>query len=94
MRPKSTTRFKLMSFSVTIPLRIIHQTLTSPLTISLALKLALLGVLTLASGVFSILAVGAFWYSWGTGGAIEVEGWLRYGRVPPFLYRAAAQFLC
>jgi hypothetical protein len=49
----------------------------STLTVSLVLKLALLGVLTLASAVFSVLAVGAWWYSWGTGGAVEVEGWLK-----------------
>lgn len=64
---------------VVVPLRIIQRTLTSPLTISLALKLALLGFLTFGSAIFSILAVGAFWYSWGTGGAVEVEGWLQYG---------------
>ncbi|KAK1924178.1 hypothetical protein DB88DRAFT_270075 [Papiliotrema laurentii] len=64
---------------VTVPLKLIQATLTSPLTVSLVLKLALLGVLTLASAVFSVLAVGAWWYSWGTGGAVEVEGWLMYG---------------
>jgi hypothetical protein len=51
------------------------------LTISVVLKLILLGLLTLASAFFSILAVGAWWYSWGTGGPIEVEGWLYYGWV-------------
>lgn len=70
--------FQLMH-SVTVPLKLIQATLTSPLTVSLVLKLALLGVLTLASAVFSVLAVGAWWYSWGTGGAVEVEGWLMYG---------------
>jgi hypothetical protein len=64
---------------ITVPIRLIHHALKSPLTVSLVLKLALLGILTLASAVFSILAVGAFWYSWGTGGNVEVEGWLYYG---------------
>ncbi|ORY34045.1 hypothetical protein BCR39DRAFT_518237 [Naematelia encephala] len=70
---------RLVLSPVTFPAHLIHQTLTSPLTISLVLKLLLLGALTLASAVFSVLAVGAFWYSWGTGGLIEVEGWLVYG---------------
>jgi hypothetical protein len=48
-------------------------------TISLAIKLSVLGLLTLGSGLFSMLAVGAWWYSWGTGAPIEVEGWLFYG---------------
>ncbi|WVR06993.1 hypothetical protein IAU60_004031 [Kwoniella sp. DSM 27419] len=64
---------------ITIPFRIIHQTITSPLTISLILKLILLGFLLLASSIFSVLAVGAFFWSWSTGDAIEVEGWLFYG---------------
>ena len=64
---------------ITVPLRIISRTLRSPLTVSLVLRLILLGFLVLSSAVFSILAVGAFWYSWGTGGTVEVEGWLTYG---------------
>lgn len=65
--------------SITIPLGWIHTALTSPVTISLAIKLSVLGLLTLGSGLFSMLAVGAWWYSWGTGAPIEVEGWLFYG---------------
>ena len=75
----SSDRSQLTRRSITIPTRLIQHTLTSPLTISLVLKLVLLGVLTLASAGFSIIAVGAFWYSWGSGGLIEVEGWLIYG---------------
>jgi len=71
---------KLMD-RITVPLRIISRTLRSPLTVSLVLRLILLGFLVLSSAVFSILAVGAFWYSWGTGGTVEVEGWLTYGYV-------------
>lgn len=70
---------------MTVPLHWIHTALTSPLTISLVLKLILLGFLTLASAVFSVLAVGAWWYSWGTGSPVEVEGWLFYGYVNPHL---------
>jgi hypothetical protein len=69
---------KLMD-RITVPLRIVSRTLRSPLTVSLVLRLILLGFLILSSAVFSILAVGAFWYSWGTGGTVEVEGWLTYG---------------
>ena len=68
--------------SVTVPLNLIHRALTSPLTLSLAIKLVLLVMLVLASAAFSIMAVGAFWWSWGTGGSIELEGWLTYGYVP------------
>ena len=68
---------------MTIPLNLIHRAITSPITLSLAIKLVLLGMLVLASAAFSILAVGAFWYSWGTGGNIELEGWLTYGYVLP-----------
>ncbi|KAI9639842.1 uncharacterized protein MKK02DRAFT_40169 [Dioszegia hungarica] len=64
---------------ITIPLNLIKKAITSPLTISLVLKLALLGFLVLGSAVFSVLAVGAFWWSWGTGGTVEAEGWLTYG---------------
>ncbi|KAK4687859.1 hypothetical protein P7C73_g2256, partial [Tremellales sp. Uapishka_1] len=64
---------------ITVPINILHATFTSPLTLSLILKLALLGFITLASAVFSFLAVGAFWWSWGTGGMVETEGWLVYG---------------
>jgi len=64
---------------INIPLRVVSRTLRSPLTVSLVLRLILLGFLVLSSAVFSILAVGAFWYSWGTGGTVEVEGWLTYG---------------
>lgn len=53
--------------------------ITSPLTISVVVKTALLALLLLASAVFSFLAVGAFWWSWGTGGSVETEGWLVYG---------------
>lgn len=69
----------ISSLRVTLPLRWIINLATSPLTISVVLKLILLGLLTLASAFFSILAVGAWWYSWGTGGPIELEGWLYYG---------------
>jgi hypothetical protein len=43
------------------------------------LKAALLVVLVLSSAVVSVAAVGAFWWSWGTGGNVELEGWLVYG---------------
>ncbi|WVF71523.1 hypothetical protein IAT40_006330 [Kwoniella sp. CBS 6097] len=62
-----------------IPFRLIRQAITSPLTISLVLKLILMGFLLLASSIISLLAVGAFFYSWSIGGPIEVEGWLFYG---------------
>ncbi|WRT66302.1 uncharacterized protein IL334_003256 [Kwoniella shivajii] len=64
---------------IIIPMRLIHHAITSPLTISLVLKLMLLGFLLLASSIFSLLAVGAFFWSWKIGGAVEVEGWLYYG---------------
>jgi hypothetical protein len=67
-----------------------HQALTSPLTLNLILKLVLLGFLTLASSVFSVLAVGAFWWSWKTGGEVEIEGWLTYGYV--FHLRSVSMF--
>jgi hypothetical protein len=70
---------RLLINRITVPLRIVSRTLRSPLTVSLVLRLILLGFLVLSSAVFSILAVGAFWYSWGTGGTVEVEGWLTYG---------------
>jgi hypothetical protein len=74
---------------VTVPLNLIHRAITSPITLSLAIKLVLLGLLVLASAAFSILAVGAFWYSWGTGGNIELEGWLTYGYATSFyLYKS------
>ncbi|WWC89387.1 uncharacterized protein L201_004310 [Kwoniella dendrophila CBS 6074] len=69
----------LLGAPIIIPMRLIHHALTSPLTISLVLKLMLLGLLFLASSIFSILAVGAFFWSWKIGGNIEVEGWLYYG---------------
>lgn len=65
--------------SITYPLRVIRNVVTSPLTITVVLKALLAVFLVLASAVFSILAVGAFWWSWGTGGSVEVEGWLIYG---------------
>jgi hypothetical protein len=52
---------------------------TSPLTISVVIKGILATLLVLASAAFSTLAVGAFWWSWGIGGNVEVEGWLTYG---------------
>ncbi|RSH78164.1 uncharacterized protein EHS24_002623 [Apiotrichum porosum] len=64
---------------ITYPLRLIRDILTSPLTISVVLKAVLVVVLVVSSAVFSFLAVGAFWWSWGTGGNVEVEGWLVYG---------------
>lgn len=67
------------SYSIIIPLRLLYQTLTAPLTISLLLKLVLLFSLSLISLVLSVLAVGAFFWTWSTGGPIEAEGWLVYG---------------
>ncbi|CAD6588589.1 MAG: hypothetical protein TREMPRED_005102, partial [Tremellales sp. Tagirdzhanova-0007] len=64
---------------VIVPLRVIHQTLTSALSFNLALKLAMLGLLTIFSAVFSVMAVGVFWYAWGRGSPVQVEGWLQYG---------------
>ena len=64
---------------MTYPLRLIRNVVTSPLTISVALRGILALLLILACAAFSVLAVGAFWWSWGTGGAVEVEGWLVYG---------------
>ncbi|KAK6910161.1 hypothetical protein I203_104193 [Kwoniella mangroviensis CBS 8507] len=64
---------------IVIPMRLIHHAITSPLTISVILKLLLLGFLLVASSIFSVLAVGAFFWSWKIGGNIEVEGWLFYG---------------
>lgn len=72
-------KWLMIMYRVVVPLRLISRTLRSPLTISLALRLILLGFLVLSSAVFSIVAVGAFWWSWGTGGVVEVEGWLTYG---------------
>lgn len=60
-------------------MRLIRDVITSPLTISVVVKTALLALLLLASAAFSFLAVGAFWWSWGTGGSVETEGWLVYG---------------
>ena len=65
---------------VTIPLRLAHKIATSPTTISLVLRLTLLLLLLLGSGAFSVLAVGAFWWTWTSGKAVEVEGWLTYGQ--------------
>lgn len=45
----------------------------------MVLKGVLAFLLIAASALFSFLAVGAFWWSWGTGGSVEVEGWLIYG---------------
>ncbi|KAK8864363.1 hypothetical protein IAR55_001610 [Kwoniella newhampshirensis] len=70
---------RLVLTPITFPLHVIHQTLTSPLTLSLILKLVLLSFLLLASSIFSVLAVAAFFWSWSIGGSIEVEGWLFYG---------------
>nr|XP_031863226.1 uncharacterized protein CI109_001098 [Kwoniella shandongensis]KAA5530298.1 hypothetical protein CI109_001098 [Kwoniella shandongensis] len=70
---------KLALTPITFPLHVIHQTLTSPLTLSLILKLVLLSFLLLASSLFSVLAVAAFFWSWSIGGSVEVEGWLFYG---------------
>lgn len=53
--------------------------MTSPLTISVVIKGILATLLVLASAAFSTLAVGAFWWSWGIGGNVEIEGWLTYG---------------
>ncbi|OCF40340.1 hypothetical protein I317_05842 [Kwoniella heveanensis CBS 569] len=64
---------------ILVPFRLIRQAATSPLTISLVLKLILMGFLLLASSVISLLAVGAFFWSWSIGGPVEVEGWLFYG---------------
>nr|XP_019010904.1 uncharacterized protein I206_04208 [Kwoniella pini CBS 10737]OCF49685.1 hypothetical protein I206_04208 [Kwoniella pini CBS 10737] len=69
----------LLAAPIIIPARLIQHAITSPLTISIVLKLLLLGFLFLASSVFSILAAGAFFWSWKIGGNIEVEGWLFYG---------------
>ncbi|WWC61813.1 uncharacterized protein I303_104398 [Kwoniella dejecticola CBS 10117] len=64
---------------IIIPTSLIQHAITSPITISIVLKLLLLGFLFLASSIFSMLAVGAFFWSWKIGGNIEVEGWLYYG---------------
>lgn len=64
---------------MTFPLRVLRDLLTSPLTISVILKAALLVLLIMASALVSVAAVGAFWWSWGTGGNVELEGWLVYG---------------
>ncbi|WVW83846.1 hypothetical protein I302_105867 [Kwoniella bestiolae CBS 10118] len=69
----------LLIAPIVIPMRLIHHAITSPLTISVVLKLLLLGFLLIASSIFSVLAVGAFFWSWKIGGNIEVEGWLFYG---------------
>lgn len=45
----------------------------------MVIKALLLIIVIVASAGFSFLAVGAFWWSWGTGGNVEVEGWLIYG---------------
>ncbi|WVQ72565.1 hypothetical protein IAR50_002123 [Cryptococcus sp. DSM 104548] len=64
---------------ITFPIKIIKQAVTSPVTISLIIKVILALFLAFASAVFSVLVVGAFFWSWSAGGAIEVEGWLFYG---------------
>ncbi|BEI89145.1 uncharacterized protein CcaverHIS019_0205070 [Cutaneotrichosporon cavernicola] len=64
---------------ITFPIRVIRDILTPPLTISVVIKGILAVLLILASAAFSTLAVGAFWWSWGVGGNVEVEGWLTYG---------------
>ncbi|TXT03842.1 hypothetical protein VHUM_04363 [Vanrija humicola] len=64
---------------ITYPLRLLRELITSPLTITVVVKALLLIVVILAATGFSFLAVGAFWWSWGTGGNVEVEGWLTYG---------------
>lgn len=68
-----------LSHSIIVPLRLLYQTLTAPLTISLLLKLIFLCFLSLLSLVLSVFAVGAFFWTWSTGGPIEAEGWLVYG---------------
>ncbi|EAL23557.1 hypothetical protein CNBA2040 [Cryptococcus deneoformans B-3501A] len=86
-RPSPGTEFlhflfhlaRLAFAPIIIPLRLLYQTLTAPLTISLLLKLVLLFSLSLISLVLSVLAVGAFFWTWSTGGPIEAEGWLVYG---------------
>ncbi|WOO85581.1 uncharacterized protein LOC62_07G009082 [Vanrija pseudolonga] len=64
---------------ITYPLRQLRNLVTSPLTITVVIKALLLIIVIVASAGFSFLAVGAFWWSWGTGGNVEVEGWLIYG---------------
>ncbi|KAL1405431.1 hypothetical protein Q8F55_009062 [Vanrija albida] len=64
---------------ITYPLRLLRNLLTSPLTITVVIKALLLIIVIVASAGFSFLAVGAFWWSWGTGGNVDVEGWLVYG---------------
>ncbi len=71
----------IASDSITVPLSLIHQLITSPLTLSLVLRLILLFLLLAASGVMSVIAVGTFWWTWGRAGDVEVEGWLVYGCV-------------
>ncbi|OXG54870.1 hypothetical protein J010_00202 [Cryptococcus neoformans] len=70
---------RLASVPIIAPLRLLYQTLTAPLTISLLLKLIFLCFLSLISLVLSVFAVGAFFWTWSTGGPIEAEGWLVYG---------------
>lgn len=81
--PVSTSAYQIYrltpSHSIIFPLRLLQRTLTAPLTVSLLLKLVLLLLLSLASLVISVLAVGAFFWTWSAGGPIEVEGWLVYG---------------
>ncbi|GMK57219.1 hypothetical protein CspeluHIS016_0400530 [Cutaneotrichosporon spelunceum] len=66
-------------FPITFPIRVLRDVLTSPLTISIVIKGILALLLILVSAAFSTLAVGAFWWSWGVGSNVEVEGWLTYG---------------
>ncbi|KIR55750.1 hypothetical protein I315_01631 [Cryptococcus gattii Ru294] len=70
---------RLVFVPIIFPLRLLQRILTAPLTVSLLLKLVLLLLLSLASLVLSVLAVGAFFWTWSAGGPIEVEGWLVYG---------------
>ncbi|KAE8537826.1 hypothetical protein D1P53_005883 [Cryptococcus gattii VGV] len=71
---------RLVFVPIVFPLQLLQRILTAPLTVSLLLKLVLLLLLSLASLVLSVLAVGAFFWTWSAGGPIEVEGWLVYGK--------------
>ncbi|ODO08845.1 hypothetical protein L198_00578 [Cryptococcus wingfieldii CBS 7118] len=64
---------------ITFSIRIMRQAVTSPVTVSLIIKVVLALFLAFASAIFSVLVVGAFFWSWSAGGPIEVEGWLFYG---------------
>ncbi|KIR25608.1 hypothetical protein I309_05546 [Cryptococcus deuterogattii LA55] len=70
---------RLAFVPIIFPLRLLQRIVTAPFTVSLLLKLVLLLLLSLASLVLSVLAVGAFFWTWSAGGPIEVEGWLVYG---------------